>query len=116
MRRGYLYNYKIKWIRSNSGVSMLILERKISQMLSHEDFEYLVIETEQTYNHINRMVKKTEETYCWVIEYKSEEINVLDDQMVRSFFCSESLINEMNVWLSRRKEVITRVQCLLMIA
>lgn len=91
-------------------------KQKIFDILNHIDFEHLVIETENTINHIEKFSNsESVANYFWLIKIKSNFSMSSLDAIPHTYFYAESLVNELCAWLENKKEVIKKISALLVV-
>lgn len=85
------------------------IRQKIFDMLSLPDFDYLVIETNNTINHIRKISPSIKEGICsWALEERLSKLVT-----IRNYFCFESIVHEIPAYFEMRKEEIDKIVTLL---
>jgi hypothetical protein len=80
---------------------------KIIDMLEMQDFEHLLVETENTVNHIQKIpASQGQGSYCWIIE-------IGKSKTPRTFFSAESMLDEIHACLEGKRETVQKISTLL---
>jgi len=89
-------------------LSKELKKQKIIDLLTHPDFHYLVIETENTLNHLSKNNIKNQGNYVWMLE---DKINNKNSTM--NYFRLDSLLNEMQAVFEIRQESFIKITAIL---
>ena len=92
----------------------MMKRQKIIDLLSHVNFDYLLIETTNTINHIEK-IKNSQSiaNFFWAIKDTVPSIDFA--QLPKTYFLAESFCSEFCAWSEKASEPIIKISALLVI-